>query len=532
MTLSPIMQSQINEAKENFLSLVTHELRTPLSGIVCSANLLLKAGSLNDKQKEYLNHLTECTDQLMNILNDILDLNEMKSGKLFLRCSPFSLKKCVSSSLSVISAKAENKKLKVDVKINDDLPLFFMGDETRLRQIIINLLTNSVKFTDRGTITVCIDGKIYKDFDHDYNSRMWKLWFSVRDTGIGISLEDQKTIFTMFEQCATNKKYSSCSGVGIGLSIVKNLITLMKGNIKVESDGIPGKGSCFVFDIVLPEQPNLEEIVENNCDLIKNTKILVVDDRCENRMLINEILFKWKMHPVCFSSAGEALQHMKHKNEEFSTAIVDINMPFMSGEELAQRIKTDYPYINIIGLSSVGEIEDKACLFDFFLTKPIEECRLLPVIIDSLKLKSIERGTLTELPKIRKRRKIEGCKILIAEDDNHNSYMLKETLLCLGFSSKKITIVEDGEKCINEAKNKKYDVCLMDIRMPKMNGIDAAKHIKHFKHAPLIIALSAGTTDVCKHECERVGMVDYITKPVSEEVLKKLFRKLGYTFKN
>lgn len=522
-------RAELDAAKENFLSLITHELRTPLTGIVAITGLLEEAGPLTDKQKEYLSHLTECTDQLMNVLNDILDLTEMRAGKLLIRCSPFDLKSCVNGAINIISAKAENKGLSVSLRFGDGIPNMFMGDEMRLKQIFVNLLTNSVKFTDRGSITVSVDGEIDKEIDVNYNARTWRLWFSVRDTGIGIPLKDQENIFLMFEQCATNKKYSSSCGVGIGLSIVKNLVNLMGGEIKVESEGVPGKGSCFSFSIILSQQPDLTEMIKNNCSLLESARILVVDDREEIRMMLNNMLFKWGICPTTVGSAGEALQYLKHPQYNFSLAIVDINMPYMSGVELAQRISEIDPNLPLIALSSIGDIKEKNELFDFFLNKPIEEYRLFPYIIDCLKLNKNKPLNDFKYDTIRRRkRKKADCKIIVAEDDGHNSFMIKEMLINLGFSSKKIKIVEDGEKCVAEVKRKKYDVCLMDIRMPIMNGIDAAKHIRNMKKPPVIIGVSAGTTDECKNECQKAGMSAYITKPINKKELDGILKKLSY----
>lgn len=530
----------VDDVKDKFLATMSHELRTPLNGIVGMVTLLGSAGPLNPKQTEYVSILLECSHQLMNLMNNILDFSKMASGRLVLARSPFSVIKTIRDSIIIASSKAKDKKLLFEVLYNgktlslassveEDEAVtvpFMLGDSQRLMQILINLLTNAVKFTDKGRITLRVNSEEYSSPENTF-ARKWKFSFDVEDTGIGIPLEEQSLIFDAFHQSNNQSPAVSKSGTGLGLSISKELVKLMGGTISVTSQGVKGLGSIFSFHVILEQELTLSSTSADYGKLFKKAKILVVDDRQENRLQISEMLFKWKCNPVILSSGEEALQYLKH-DDKFSVGLIDICMPYMSGVELAQELRTSYPAISLIGLSSVDD-PSSAEIFDHYLSKPIDQTKIFPAILSCLIEHKRRRGshcnsstsslphTPKEMTTGRKKKPKSKLRILIAEDDKNNAYTIKEMLYSLGYNSSRIKHVENGEECVKTLQEgkRKYDVVLLDILMPVMDGIEAAKHIRQSPQPrPYTIAVSAAVQKSDKQRCQDAGIDSYLTKPI------------------
>ncbi len=527
-----------NNIKDVFLATVSHELRTPLNGIVGMVTMLKDAGPLNDKQQEYLTILMECSHQLMNMMNNLLDFSKMVSNRMVLLKGPMSISKSVNDAVLMIEGKAKAKSLKFSVDVQD-MPIL-IGDGQRLTQIVSNLLSNAVKYTEKGSIKLKVKGTLEKTNALPYVKK-WKIDFYIEDTGIGIPKEEHKKVFEVFHQSPKLDSLMARNGTGLGLSISKELIKMMGGHIKLHSSGIPGKGTIFHFDIITEEEIKMEELEHKHKDIILGSRIMVVDDRPEYRLQLTDMLFKWGCKPIVVSSGEEALQYFSH-GVTFDTIIVDICMPYMSGVELAQELKSKEQSKNIplIALSSV-ELKDEFAveLFDIYMNKPIDQNYLFPSILECL-VKNQDYKTGKLFPKTllsqrrgsgRLKKEKENLKILIAEDDHNNAFTIKEMLTYLGFDEKNIKIVENGEKCVNEVRkasktSEAYDVVLMDILMPVMNGLEATKHIRQLNPRPYIVAVSAAVQNSDKQRCQQVGVDSYLIKPVLKEKLDAVLSPL------
>lgn len=582
-----------DDIKDNFLAMISHEFKTPLNGIIGMTVLLSDTFPLTDKQKEYITNLMECSHQLMNLINNVLDFSKMTSDRLVLLNNPLDIVKSVNDASIMVLTNAKSKKLnlvidiqgqpiinnlgieskiKTDLETTSNKPLPNMiGDSQRLTQIITNMLSNSVKYTEKGEIKLTVRGnltqnKIKTSNLDSLNQNIWKIIFEIKDTGIGIPPAEQEKIFEYFHRSSyVNKGKYSTSGTGLGLSIAKELVRLMYGEISVSSEGVYGRGSTFTFYIYVKEDIQIINLEKEYQDLIKSSNVLVVDDTAENRLLMTDILFNWGCLPTALSSGEEALKYLERIS--FGCAIIDINMPFMNGIELAQLIRAKYKNLPIIALSSVS-IDNNTSkeLFDHYLNKPVDQTTLFPLVLEcliknskakveknprfslKLNLDTIKKeGTNIEPIKEKSKQKKKSKKhlrILIAEDDQMNRYTIKEFLLKLGYSEKNITMVENGKECVDiikrtypdklngsrresgdsipDKKIKKYDVILMDIKMPVMDGIEATQHIRQFPERPHIIAVSASVQASDKQKCQNVGIDGYLPKPIEIDKLEAI----------
>ncbi len=506
-----------DNATDTFLATMSHELRTPLNGIIGMVTMLPDAGPLNKKQKEYVSILLECSLHLANLLNNILDFSKMTSDRLVLYQLPFDVRKTTLEAIKMVEGTARSKDLSLDYKIPSNLPMM-IGDSQRLIQILSNILGNAVKFTEKGSITLL---SYAEKVNNDEYVKKWKLTFTITDTGIGIPPDEKEKIFEVFHQASTLSPYLNELGVGLGLSIVRELTRLMGGNISVVSEGISGKGSTFTFFIVVAEDINITKISEVHYGILENSNILVVDDRQEMRLQICDMLFKWGCKPTAVGSAEEALHYLKN-GMTFNIAIIDICMEFMSGVELAQELRRTYPSLPLIAISSV-EVNGGEKYFDYFMNKPVDPNQLFPALISCLmedqntKKGSPKKRTSLNcngLPPKRKTKYRDKLNILVAEDNSQNIFTIREMLKNLGYNKKRITIVENGEECVEEARRKQYDVILMDLLMPILSGFEAAKHIRQMENCPMLIAISAAVADSDKANCQKIGFDGYLSKPI------------------
>ena len=514
-------EDQVEKAKDRFLATMSHELRTPLNGIMGMVTLLPDAGPTNHKQKEYLKNLTECTVKLSNLLNNILDFSKMAADKLVLQSQPFSILDAAGDSVKITEGNILAKGIELIVDIPKNIPRL-IGDHQRLMQILSNLLVNAGKFTDKGFIKLKVETELI-DKNISNSSKKWKITFIIQDTGMGIPSEEQEKIFEMFNQSSNLSTYQSRNGTGLGLSIARELVRLMNGKISVFSEGIPEKGSIFKFYIILEEEINVRLLNKDDALLLTGSHILIVDDRPEMRIQLSDMMFKWKCIPQAVSSAEEALQYLQY-GMKFKVALVDIHMPGMTGIELAQELRLRYPKLPLIGISS-GELSGSEDYFDFYMYKPIDQSTLFPALLNCIS-KSGKKGKLSS--SYRKRKSKRNLKILVAEDDSYNRYTIKELLKNLGYSKKNILLVNDGLECVQEVKKNEYDVILMDIIMPKMDGIQASKIIKKELSisSPMIIAVSAAVQPSDKSKCQHAGIDGYLAKPIDKDKLESSLKPL------
>jgi two-component system sensor histidine kinase/response regulator len=492
-------------SKDLFLANVSHEIRTPLNGIVGYLQLLTQT-KLNSIQKNYVNSITNCSLQLLKIINDILDFSKLSCGMMNINNDCFKLTEIVDSCNDALKQQIIEKKQKILFKYGDSLPEYIISDKQKIIQILINLISNANKFTDfEGDIDVYIN-KI------DYNI----LEFSVKDNGIGISEEDQNRLFNTFIQI-NNVKYRT--GTGLGLYICKKISELLDGNIKVHSK--IGEGSTFVFEIKFKKYEEYENQINKDVKLLKNKYILVVDDNTDNRILLSEILFEWEMIPVVCASALEALRMVMSKRYDFALGLIDIHMPGTSGIELAKQIKEENSFFEMIALSSIDTFINSLD-FETKLDKPINKLQLFNAIYSIINKKKNPIGYIGgNIPDIIKGEDIFSKNILIAEDIEYNSEMLIQILKSLKF--KNVTIAKNGYETIKLLDDKnKYDILLLDLIMPVMNGYDVINFVNKENIDIKIIVLTASVLQEDVNRCKELGIKYFLSKPINIHHLKNL----------
>ncbi|NEP78159.1 MAG: response regulator [Okeania sp. SIO3B3] len=520
------LAEQATRAKSQFLATMSHEVRTPMNGVLGMTQLLAST-ELTPEQQKYVRTIDISGNTLLTVINDILDFSKIESGKLDIENRPVDIRACIENVYDVLAIKVERKNIDLLYLVDPNVPAYIIGDETRINQILMNLVNNGIKFTESGEVYIRVSQEKINT-----NNKNIRLHISVSDTGIGMNEEQMSRLFKPFSQgdSSTTRRYG---GTGLGLAICSRLVKLMGGSFSVESE--VDKGSKFSFTIqtkAAPAQP--KRYLNKQTPEIKNKRVLLVDDNQTNLEILIWQCQQWEMLPFATDHAKEAISWIE-RGDLFDLAILDMAMPEMDGLTLGFELRKfksqdELPLILLTSLGKYNEdIDSINQIFSAYISKPVKQSTLLKTIVDIFAtVKQTYHTQPTKQVQINhKLAEHLPLKILLAEDNIINQEFAVAILEKMGY---KIDVVNNGIDAIAACKNQNYDIIFMDVQMPEMDGLEATREIiKQLpsETRPKIIAMTANAMEDDRDECLQAGMDDYVSKPIKIQLMQQMLEKWG-----